>query len=273
MSEMRAETQAAKSDKDWQKTQYSNLIRYVSSGTYYARLRVKGKLIRKSLKTDLISVAKLRLSDFEKDEREAADRRKENLQGKMTFGQALKIYEEQTEASPLLKPRSKKYRQEMLVAIVKTWPGVEVLDVRKVTQADCRAWSLRFGNNYSASRYNSALGIMRGILQIAVEAGALYRNPVVGLKRSRVRLKILTLPTFEQFGAFVNELERGGGRDSKNCADLVRFLAFGGFRNPTAHSDRSGSAHADPSKDLQRARRRLAFKPLDPNPQPALETR
>jgi len=37
---------------DWQKTPFANLIRYVPSGTYYARLRVKGKLIRKSLKTD-----------------------------------------------------------------------------------------------------------------------------------------------------------------------------------------------------------------------------
>ena len=62
MNEMQAGTQTAKSNKDWQKTQYSNLIRYVPSGTYYARLRVKGKLIRKSLKTDLISVAKLRLT-------------------------------------------------------------------------------------------------------------------------------------------------------------------------------------------------------------------
>jgi hypothetical protein len=55
----KARTTAAEPDKDWQKTQYSNLICYVPSGTYYARLRVKGKLIRRSLKTDVLSVAKL----------------------------------------------------------------------------------------------------------------------------------------------------------------------------------------------------------------------
>ena len=66
MSEKTARPETAESDKDWQKAQYSNLIRYVPSGTYYARLRVKGKLIRRSLKTDVLSVAKLRLSDFEK---------------------------------------------------------------------------------------------------------------------------------------------------------------------------------------------------------------
>ena len=228
--------QAAEPDKDWQKTQYSNLIRYVPSGTYYARLRVKGKLIRKSLKTDLISVAKLRLSDLEKAEREAAERQKETSQGKMTFGQALNTYRDQSEASHLLKPASKKYRKEMLIAISKSWPGVEAMDIRKVSEADCKAWSLRFGNDYSPSRYNSALGILKGIFQIGVEAGSLYRNPAVGLKRARVRMKTLTLPTFEQFEDFVQELARGGGRDSKNCADLVRFLAFGGFRKSEAAS-------------------------------------
>ena len=46
----------SKPDTHWTKTQYSNLIRYIPSGTYYARLRVVGKLIRKSLKTDVLSV-------------------------------------------------------------------------------------------------------------------------------------------------------------------------------------------------------------------------
>jgi hypothetical protein len=71
MIDQNTQPEPAESTKDWQKTQYSNLIRYVPSGTYYARLRVKGKLIRKSLKTDLVSVAKLRLADLEKAERDA----------------------------------------------------------------------------------------------------------------------------------------------------------------------------------------------------------
>jgi hypothetical protein len=66
----------------WQKTQFANLIRYVPSGTYFARLRVRGKLIRRSLKTDVISVAKLRLSDLEKSERAAAESLKSAPAGK-----------------------------------------------------------------------------------------------------------------------------------------------------------------------------------------------
>ena len=46
----------------------ANLVRHIQSGNYYARIRVRGKLIWKSLKTDRISVDKLRLSDFHKEE-------------------------------------------------------------------------------------------------------------------------------------------------------------------------------------------------------------
>lgn len=62
---------ASKAAALWQKTQFSNLIRYKPSGTYFARVRVKGKLIRKTLKTDTLSVAKLRLGDLEKFERQS----------------------------------------------------------------------------------------------------------------------------------------------------------------------------------------------------------
>jgi len=49
---------------DWKKTQYANPAPDVPSGTHFVRMRVRGKLIRKSLETDVISVAKLSLADF-----------------------------------------------------------------------------------------------------------------------------------------------------------------------------------------------------------------
>ena len=68
----------------WLKTQYANLIRYVPSGGYYARIRTRGKLVVKSLKTKTISVSKLRLSDLEKDERQATENQDAGLSGKIT---------------------------------------------------------------------------------------------------------------------------------------------------------------------------------------------
>ena len=59
----------------WQKTPYANLVRYVPSKKYFARIRVGGKLIRQSLKTTTLTVAKLRLADLEKAERLLAEMR------------------------------------------------------------------------------------------------------------------------------------------------------------------------------------------------------
>jgi uncharacterized membrane protein YcaP (DUF421 family) len=43
---------AVRPDEEWQKTQCSNQVRQASSDIYYARLRVKGKLIQRSFKPD-----------------------------------------------------------------------------------------------------------------------------------------------------------------------------------------------------------------------------
>ena len=62
-----------KTNSTWQKTPYVNLIRYKPSQVYFARLKVKGKLIRRSPKTEQLSVAKLRLSDLQNSERQRAE--------------------------------------------------------------------------------------------------------------------------------------------------------------------------------------------------------
>jgi len=52
MIEQPAVTKSDDSSKEWQKTQYANLIRYAPSVTYFARLRVNGNLIRCTRITD-----------------------------------------------------------------------------------------------------------------------------------------------------------------------------------------------------------------------------
>jgi hypothetical protein len=51
---------SGKTGSIWQKTPVANLMRHKPSGNYYARIRVGGKLIWKSMKTDPMSVAKIR---------------------------------------------------------------------------------------------------------------------------------------------------------------------------------------------------------------------
>jgi hypothetical protein len=49
-------------------------------------------------------------------------------------------------------------------------------------------------------------------------------------KRASLKAKKLKLPEFDKFNDFVATMEVAGGRFSRSCADLVRFLVYGGFR-------------------------------------------
>ena len=227
---MKTKRQPPEPKKLWQKTPFANLVRYQPSGAYFARVRVQGKLIRKSLKTDVLSVAKLRLADFERTERGGAEKQTNVARGRMTFGDAMELYRQQTEASPLLKPSAKHYRAEVMDAIVKSWPGIKDKDVRKISEHDCKAWAAAFGAKYSPTRYNAAIGVLRAILALAIESGAVYSNPAAAIKRAKVIPKRLELPNLELFDRFVNAIADCNGRYSRDCANLVRFLAYGGFR-------------------------------------------
>jgi integrase len=227
---------ADSNQSQWASSPVANLVRYVPSGIYFARARVSGKLIRRSLKTDVLSVAQLRLSDLLKAERQGVESRASVSKGKMTFGDALGIYASRLEAKVELKPSAKLYRQKCIEALVRSWPGLREMDVRKVSERECLNWAARFGAKYSPSVYNNTVGTLRHILEVAIAEGARYGNPATIIKKAKIRQKALILPEHEQFLGLVEAIERGGAWCSHDCADLVRFLAFGGFRKGEAET-------------------------------------
>ena len=217
-------------ESDWVKTPFTNLIRYTPSGVYFARVRIKGRLIRRSLKTKVLSVAKLRLTDLENSERRASERQSEAVQGKMTFRDAAQILKSRIDANVSLKPKSRSYYHQRLVALAKSWPDLESRDVRTVTQSECLGWGSRFANDTCSSAFNNTAAVLRQVFDITVELGIRYENPATSVKRVSVQPKDLHLPSATQFNRFVKAIETGGGGRSRKCADLVRFLAYGGFR-------------------------------------------
>jgi len=155
--------QSNHTESRWQKTPVANLVRHVQSGNYYARIRVQGKLIWKSLKTDRISVAKLRLGDFHKGERQRAATHSAVARGKMAFAQALETYRERLNGDYSLKDRSKVYREERIAALLKSWPELEATDAAQVSKAGCLAWAARFGQKASPSAFNNTVGTLNRI--------------------------------------------------------------------------------------------------------------
>jgi len=152
----------------------------------------------------------------------------------MTFSDALTIFQQRLTGDGSLKPRSKEYRGERIAALLKSWSDLDKTDVRKITKNDCLAWGAKFSSAASPSNYNNTVGTLRMVLDIAVEAGARYDNPARFIKKARVRLKELRLPDQNQFLKLVDSIEGVNKRFSRDCADLVRFLAYGGFRKGEA---------------------------------------
>ena len=221
-------------ESHWQKTPVANLVRHTQSGNYYARIRVRGKLIWKSLKTDRISVAKLRLSDFHKEERQRSAAHSAVARGKMVFSQALETYRERLKGDYSLKDRSKVYREERISALLRSWPELEATDVARISKADCLSWAARFGQKASPSAFNNTVGTLKLVVDIAVEAGARYDNPVVHVKRKKIRQKLLHLPSQDQFLKLVETIRNADGGYGDRCADLVEFLAYSGCRKGEA---------------------------------------
>jgi integrase len=152
----------------------------------------------------------------------------------MTFGEALAVYRQRLEGNPDLKEGAKVYRRKCIVALLKSWPELETSNVARISKDACLGWAEKFATAYSASVYNNTVGTLRMVLDIAVEKGARSNNPAMFVSKRRIEQKQLRLPEPEQFHRFVEAITVGAGWCSQECADLVQFMAYGGFRKTEA---------------------------------------
>lgn len=200
-----------------------NLLQYVSTGTYFGRVKIEGKIFRESLDADVFTTAKLKLPDWIKKK---AKRAAKPVSG--TFAEARALYEADLDNDHTIKETSKIYRRKCLKALLKSWPGIDELKPVKITEVECREWASRYAKNYSGSVFNNTLGTLR---QIFERAGLGHdENPALKVKRLGIKQKELQLPEGKQFDAIITTVETSGAGMAKHCADFIRFLAFSGCR-------------------------------------------
>jgi hypothetical protein len=82
------------------------LLQYVSTGTYYGRIKVSGKVIRQSLKTKVFTIAKLNLADFVKENLSQSG----STGNVPTFADAMKLFVAELQTDPGYKPKTKAYK-------------------------------------------------------------------------------------------------------------------------------------------------------------------
>ncbi|MGB8369144.1 MAG: tyrosine-type recombinase/integrase [Limisphaerales bacterium] len=228
-----------------------HLVQHTPTGTFYCRLKFKGKTIRASLNTDVFTTARLRLPDKLK-----VLRKPKAETG--TFGDGRLKYEAETRNGYTSKknrfvklaPLSIAYRLrcleclrrslvETLIHPGKTWKSLseqtrhdafaklDAMNARAFTQEHCGAWQSRF-SDYAPSVFNNTVNTFRRVLELA---GLPHDdNPAFKIGRRDILEKPIRLPRPEQFDRILELIETSGAAQAKDCANLARFLAYTGAR-------------------------------------------
>ncbi len=224
-------------------TAVTNLVRSADSGVYYARVRHQGKIVWKSLKTEVFTVAKLRLPDTEKKIRKIVPQAA-GMSAALKIEEAVAIYRSEVQRMRLAES-SKEFRLRPEGLLRRTWPELFQMELRRVTEEACKSWLHDFengGSKYappkaktatiagnSPTTVNSAIAFLRRVFDIGVKAGICYINPAQALVKMKPRKKLLRLPNKVQFAAIVAAI-RCGSPHGRTAGDLVEGLTYSGAR-------------------------------------------
>lgn len=218
------------------KTPVANLFKSTASDKYFMRAKILGLVIKRSLKTKSFEIARIKLKKLHADETERIAKFKKQLPIGTTFKVFAEEHVRRVEASPDLRPATKRYHKQAVDCIYAVWPELEAVDVAAVSASDCLQWSHRLREKYSAPRYNGTVGVCGAIFDIAIEKGVIATNPArtrkrkgePGIAKAKVKQRKLTLPSAVQFQQLLDKLDTTAR--CQRAAVTVRFFAFGGPR-------------------------------------------
>jgi integrase len=197
------------------------LYRYEPSGAYFARVRFRGRLVRRKLDTTDVATAKRKLSDFRRDLE-----RTDATKGNTSFAAALDDY-----SATLTGAQSTLEDKHAIIEKLKaTLFGCGTLPLRSLRASQIEAWLAKHYGGKSASLYNSALSVIRAAIDAAVRDRVITENPVAHLKYQKRATPIRLTPTFEQFNQLVaNIRSQPFSPDKEQSGDFVEFLGLAGL--------------------------------------------
>jgi hypothetical protein len=131
------------------------LLQYVSTGSFYGRVKVDGKLYRESLETNVFSTARLKLSDFAR----AKMRKHRQVETPVTFAEARALHEQDLENEHTLSGSSKRYRRYCIQKLLGSWPGLDESRLNSISEARCKEWAAKFSHQVDERYFNSTPGM------------------------------------------------------------------------------------------------------------------
>lgn len=211
-----------------------NLLQYVPSGVYYARVKIQGKLFRESLETKVWTTAKLKLADFVKSKREQRHSPDAAPYPGLLMSHAVEIFQGHLAQDISMKESSKEYRRLCLRKLKTSWPELWSKTVVHVSADDCRDWATRLSKEIASQYFNNVVGTLQMVLQVAVDefnqrGGRKIMNPAADLGKARVLPRLLRLPEPSQFRELIANIRKNNSW-GKAASELIEFLAYSGAR-------------------------------------------
>ena len=188
-------------------------------GTYFALLKVRGKQIKRSLKTKDFALARRWLADFRK---KAHGLSGEN--GGMTFDQLSERWLGLKKSD--LRPASWKRLKGILHTVNPFFGG---LPVRSIGQTQVEAWKIKRGAAVSPRSFNYEREVILNLFEYArTGLRIILENPAEQVKKRKVGKAEIVIPTKDQFRILIETL-RAEPRAAE-AANFVEFLGYSGLR-------------------------------------------
>jgi integrase len=209
------------------------LYLYERTGVYYARLKVHGKQLTRSLRTKDRALAKRQLIQLRAEQQQLNPR---------TLDQSLAALCERYASQ--FQHRSKRTREiktMILKRILDWWPDGKFTPVGRVRPSDCDAWLAgvqRRIAKFGRSARNGHVALLKDLFESAVRDRLIISSPAKHLKGTRRETPIRLTPSFEEFKSIVASVraQQHNGHGAEQSADFLEFLGLAGLGQAEARA-------------------------------------
>lgn len=193
------------------------LYRNPSNGCYYALVKIRGKQIKRSLRTKMLPEARRKLRDFKADLS-----RMDPEAGRITLAALSDRYLDTVRHQS---PKTIRRKEDIVRRIKQHWGEIPAGKVRK---SDVLGWLADF--SFGECSYNLHLGTIRAVFRLGVDDRLLPMSPVDGVREKRRSRPIRQTPTLAEFREIVQSIRSQKFSDTaKESADYVEFLGLAGL--------------------------------------------
>ena len=191
-------------------------------GVYFAWFSVRGKQLKRSLKTSDKELARRRLAEL----RKVATRLHGSEDRNLRFEEVVRSWLESIEGGV----KSSTYRRRV-VCINQLMPFFKTIPMRSVTSADIEKWKLRRGATIAARTFNKELETVNHVIRYAGDVkGILLDNPAEKVRNRKTATATVAIPSKEQFRGLLGELRNEPQAVRSGAAAFTEFLAYSGLR-------------------------------------------